>query len=200
MTKRRRAGRQRRVAAPRHPSGEVKRDRDRSLPPPEVMARRGLHWKDQDAGDIFGIMQARKLLPDRSDEKVNNKPGPTPRELKVAGQGYATLVAQYERYIGAPVCATPRSGGRTVASEDVELYRSVVGQVAAVRASLRDLDHRCTIALARAAAATTHEQIEAALELASWIVPALIKLHDAADDIRRAGRLAVDNWRVKEAA
>lgn len=201
MTKRwdKRRGRPRNSAAERHPGGKIVQ-RDTSLPSPEIMARRGANWQDQDSGDVFGVMLARKLLPDKSGERVNGVPGPTPDELKVAGQQYAGLISAYERIIGAPMCAVARSGGRTVASEDVEHSVNVRARVADCRASLSDLDHRVSVALARAVAAVTHEQIEDALRWADWIVPGLVRLHEKADDIRRAGRAAAEGVSEKEAA
>jgi hypothetical protein len=198
--RRRKAGRPRNQTAPRKPSGKI-RYAETTLPPPEVMARRGASWQDQDAGDVFGIMQARKLLPDHSGERdAWGKPGPTPRELKVAGQGYAALVARYERTIGAPVCAVPSSGGgRSLSAEDVARHKRTQAQMAAARGVLRRLDHRCTVAMARAVAAVTAEQIEDALRWPGEIVAALEALHEASDDILRAGRVAVERLEMEAA-
>lgn len=200
-SRRRRTGRKRDVAAPRKPSGQI-RYSETTLPPAEVIARRGSSWQDQDAGDVFGVMQARKLLPDRSGERdARNKPGPTPRELKVAGQGYAALVARYERTIGAPVCAVPSSGGgRSLSAEDVLRQKRTEAQMAGALAVLRRLDHRCAIAMARAVAAVTAEQIEDALRWPAEIVAVLEALHEASDDILRAGRVAVEKLEMEEAA
>ncbi|KGM34690.1 hypothetical protein [Inquilinus limosus] len=147
-----------------------------TLPPPEVVARRGTAWQDQDAGDIFGIMQARGLIsPD----------------LKIAGQSYAGLVHRYERLIGAPICATQQEeGGRGTAPEDPVGYARSRARMLASLAVLRRLDHRCLVAMARAVAAVTHEQIADTLQWAAWIAPALQALHEAADEIRAAGRTA----------
>ncbi|MDR6292341.1 hypothetical protein E9232_004881 [Inquilinus ginsengisoli] len=172
--------------------------RDTTPPPPEVIARRGANWQDQDAGDVFGIMQRRDLLPDRSDEKPI--PGPTPTELKIAGQTYSGLIATYEQIIGAPTCAVARSGGRALAAEDVGHSVSVRAKIGACRIALSDLDHRVAVALSRAVAAVTHEQIEDALRWADWIVPGLVRLHERADDIRRAGRTAADQAARRQAA
>ena len=197
-TRRKRAGRPRSIK-PRHPGGQVVRDS--VLPPAEVIARRGANWRDQDAGDIFGIMQARGMLPDRSGEKVNGIPGPQPSELKVAGQGYAALVAAYERSIGAPRCATPSDGGgRSLSTEDVAQHARTQAQSKKALEVLRKLDHRCVVALARAVAALTHEQIEDALQWSSAIVPALAALHSAADDIRAAGKTASARAQIDLAA
>lgn len=172
--------------------------RDTTLPPAEVVARRGANWQDQDAGDVFGVMQRRCMLPDRSRDKPD--PGPTPSELKIAGQTYAGLIAAYEQIIGAPTCAVPRSQGSSTAAEDIGRSCMVRAKIAACRASLSDLDHRATVALSRAVAAVTHEQIEDALRWADWIVPALVRLHERADDIRRAGRAAAERVGQREAA
>lgn len=198
--RRRNPGRKRNAAAPRKPSGQI-RYAETTLPPAEVIARRGADWQDQDAGDVFGIMQIRGMLPDRSAERVNGVPGPTPRELKVAGQGYAALVARYERAIGAPVCAVPSSGGgRSLLAEDVTRQARTQAQMAAALAVLRRLDHRCAVAMARAVAAVTAEQIEEALRWPGEIVQALVALHEASDDILRAGRVAVEKLEQMEEA
>lgn len=194
-------GRPREIDKPRKPSGQI-RYSETTLPPAEVIARRGAAWQDQDAGDIFGIMQARDMLPDRSAERLNGVPGPTPMELKVAGQGYAALVERYERTIGAPVCAVPSSGGgRSLSAEDTARHAKSQAQMVAALAVLRRVDHSAIIAMARAVAAVTAEQIEEALRWRQWIVQALEALHRGSDDIRRAGRAAAEQVeRLEEAA
>lgn len=200
-SRRRRTGRKRDVSAPRKPSGQI-RYSETTLPPAEVIARRGAeHLTDQDAGDVFGIMQIRGMLPDRSGDKTNGVPGPTPRELKVAGQGYAALVARYERSIGAPVCAMPSGGGgRSLSADDTARHARTQAQMGRALVVLRALDHRCTIAMARAVAAVTVEQIDDALRWPDAIVQALVALHEASDDIRRAGRAAAERVEMEEAA
>lgn len=202
-SRRRRTGRKRDVSAARKPSGQI-RYAETTMPSPEIVQRRGgvEHLKDQDAGDVFGIMQIRGLLPDKSGEKTNGVPGPTPRELKVAGQGYAALVARYEHTIGAPVCAMPSGGGgRSLSADDTARHARTQAQMGRALSVLRRLDHRSTIAMARAVAAVTVEQIDDALQWPDAIVQALVALHEASDDIRRAGRAAAEKVeRLEEAA
>jgi hypothetical protein len=200
-SRRRRTGRKRSFAAPRKPSGQI-RYADTTLPPAEVIARRGIdRLTDQDAGDVFGIMQIRGMLPDMSAERVNGVPGPTPMELKVAGQSYGALVARYERTIGAPICAMPSGGGgRSLSADDVSRHARTQAQMGKALSVLRRFDHRCAIAMARAVAAVTVEQIDDALRWPDAIVQALLALHEASDDIRRAGRAAAERVEMEDAA
>lgn len=184
MSKRRkRPGRPRRVAAPRHPAGKVVQPRDRSLPPPEVMARRealvGSH-QDQRAGYVFGIMLANKLI----DQDQHN-----------AGVAYGERCAAYEALIGVPRGFGSRPEGRSLSQDDPARWAWVQAEMMACREALKGLDHRCTVALSRA----VHDMPEA-MQWVAFVAQALDALHAAEDKIKRAGRVAVDNWRVKEAA
>lgn len=186
MTKRKwrgkQPGRPRKPNAPRHPGGEVKRDRDRSLPPPEVMARREAlvgSALDQRAGYIFGIMLARK---DITLDEHN------------AGLAYGERCAAYEALIGVPRGFGTRPEGRSLSPDDPARWEWVDAEMMACRAALKHLDHRCIVALSRA----VHDQPEA-LQWPTFVQPALAALHEAQDAIKRAGRAAVENWR-KEAA
>lgn len=177
MTRRRRAGRQRKVAAARHPGGQIVRDRDSTLPPPEIIARRllavdgeGAAWQDQRAGSVFGIMLARKLI---TLDQHN------------AGMAYGERCAAYEALIGSPRGFGTRPEGRSLATDDPARWAWTKAEMAACRKALAPLDPRCRVALTRA----THDMPEA-MQWVPFVKPALQALHEAEDTIKRAGRAA----------
>jgi hypothetical protein len=175
-TRRRRAGRPRKVG-PRKPSGDLQR-RETTLPPPEIVARRAAlvgSAQDQRAGYILGVMHARGLI---SQDEHN------------AGLDHGERCAAYEALIDAPRGFETRPEGRSLATDDPRRWAWVQAEMAACRQALRQLDHRCTIALSRAIA-----DMPEALQLVNFVRPALAALYDARDDIRRAGQRAADGMR-----